>query len=121
MLKNEKIRDYGLALFFFSHVIAEILRADEIGRDVLETPKPYITEKKEKLSVAIKRLWELMSPDINWEFDEYTQENDNFFDYKNLFKNSKFVKSMTGRIIKEYNKDILKDPASSFSNVYKNL
>lgn len=121
LLKNEKIRDYGLALFFFSHVIAEILRADEIGRDVLETPKPYITEKKEKLSVAIKRLWELMSPDINWEFDEYTQENDNFFDYKNLFKNSKFVKSMTGRIIKEYNKDILKDPASSFSNVYKNL
>jgi len=79
----------------------------------------YFFNNLDKLSVAIKRLWELISPDINWEFDEYARENENFFDYKKLFKNSKSVKSMTGRIKKEYTKDIVKDPASEFSNIYE--
>lgn len=121
LLKNEKIREYGLALFFFTHVVAEILREDKLGQAIMEKPKPYVTTQKAKLSKAIKSLWELITPDINWEIDEYTQENDNFFDYKNLFKNSQFVKSMTGRIKKDYIKATRKDATSEFSKIYQSI
>jgi hypothetical protein len=121
LLQNEKLKDYGVALFFFAHVVAEILREDELGKRILESPKAFVTTKKNKLSEALKILWELMTPDINWEIEEYTQENDNFFDYKNLFKNSQFVKSMTGRIIKDYTKATRKDPTNQFSKIYESI
>lgn len=118
LLQNEKVRDYGLALFFFTHVIADILREDVLGAKLLENPLNYVTNDREKVSKAIKNLWELITPDINWEFDEYTQENGNFFDYKNLFKNSQFVKSMTGRIKKDYTKATRRDVSNEFSKIY---
>jgi hypothetical protein len=121
LLKNEKIRAYGLALFFFTHVVAEILREDKLGQVILEKPKVYVTTHKDKLSRAIKSLWELITPDINWEIDEFTQENENFFDYKNLFKNSQFVKSMTGKIVKDYIKATRKDATSEFSSIYESV
>lgn len=119
LLQNVKIRKYGLALFFFSHVIADILREDELGKDIIDNPKIYITNNKDKLEQALQNLWKLMSPDINWEITEFTQENDNFFDYKNLFKNSQFVKSMTGRIKKDYTKATYKDETNEFKKIYK--
>lgn len=119
LLQNEKIRGYGLALFFFTHVIAEILSEDILGKHILEDPKPYVTLQKEKFCNAIRKLWELMTPDINWEIDEYTQENGNFFDYKNLFKNSQFVKSMTGKIKKDYTKATRKDSTNEFEKIFE--
>ncbi len=119
LLQNEKIRGYGLALFFFTHVIAEIFAEDNLGKIILEDPKPYVTTHKEKLSNAVTKLWELMTPDINWEIDEFTEENDNFFDYKNLFKNSQFVKSMTGRIKKDYTRATRKDQTNEFEKIFE--
>jgi hypothetical protein len=120
-LQNEKIRDYGLSLFFFTHVIADILREDNLGQKILQDPLPYVTTEKVKFSNAIKSLWELITPDINWEIDEYIEENDKFFDYKNLFKNSIFVKSMTGRIKKDYTKATRKDPTNEFSKIFESM
>lgn len=118
LLQNEKIREYGLALFFFTHVLADILREDELGKNIIENPKTYVTTHKEKLGNALTNLWRIMSPEINWEINEFTQENDNFFDYKNLFKNSQFVKSMTGRIKKDYTKATYKDATNAFDKIY---
>lgn len=121
LIKNEKIRDYGLALFFFTHVIAEVLREEELGKEIIDTPKVYVTKNKDVLVQAINGLWKLITPEINWEMAEYTQENDGFFDYKNLFKNSQFVKSMSGKIIKDYARLTLRDPNNAFSEIYKSL
>ncbi len=119
LLKNEKVRDYGLALFFFTYVITDILAEDNLGKSILENPRLYVTTDKPKFVSAIKRLWELMSPDIDWEIDEYTQENGNFFDYKNLFKNSQFVKSMAGKIKKDYTKATRKDVSNEFAKIFE--
>jgi hypothetical protein len=121
LLKNEKIREYGLATFFFTHVVADIFREDDLGNKILETPKPFVTTQKDKFVNAVKVLWELITPDINLELEEYTKENENFFDYKNLFKNSQFVNSMTGRIKKEYTKSTRKNPAYAFTKIYESL
>jgi len=119
LLSNEKIREYGLAIFFFAHVIANLIREDRIGSAILENPKPYVTNQKEAFTNSIERLWGLITPDINWELDEYTQENAGFFDYKNLFKNSQFVKSMTGLIKKDYTKAVRKDLTNEFAVIFE--
>lgn len=121
LLKNEKIRGYGLALFFFTHAISSILSEDNLGKSILENPKPYVTKYKNRFIAAIKKLWELMTPDIDWEIDEFTQESGNYFDYKNLFKNSQFVKSMTSKIVKDYTKSARKDPTNEFAKIFASL
>jgi len=120
-LSNEQLRDYSLSLFFFVFSISEILREDELGKKILEDPLAYVTENKEILLEALNKLWDLITPDINFEIDEYTRENDNFFDYKNLYRNSQFVKSMSGKIIRDYVKDTRKNKNNSFSEIYRSI
>jgi len=119
LLKNEKIRNYGLSLFFFSYVLSEIMRQDEIGKDILENPKEYVTTNKEILKRTLEKTWKLMTSDIDGEIDEYIKEHENFFDYKNLFKNSKFVDYISGKIKTDYNKSLNRHPEDAFSVIYK--
>ena len=121
LLANEQVQDYSLSLFFFAYSISEILRKDEMGKIILDTPKTYITINKELLKESLTSLWSLMTPGIDFEIDEYTKQNDNFFDYKNLFRNSAFVESMSGLIIKDYIKSIRRNTGDAFSEIYKKL
>ena len=121
LLDNEKIRNYGLSLFFFSHILSEIMKEDELGREILENPKDFVTTNRNVLIRALKRIWELMTPDINIELEEYTTEYENFFDYKNVFKNSQFIQTMTGRIISDYIRLTRRNTADSFSSIYNNF
>jgi len=48
----------------------------------------------------------------------YTTENENFFDYKNVFKNSQFIQNMTRRIKSDYIRLTRRNAADSFSSIY---
>lgn len=121
LLDNEKIRKYGLSLFFFSHILSEIMKIDELGKEILENPKDFVTTNKSVLIKALKRIWELMTPDINCDIEEYTTEHENFFDYKNVFKNSHFIQTMTGRIKSDYIRLTRRNTADSFSSIYNHF
>jgi len=121
LLENERIREYGLSLFFFSYVLSEIMRGDEIGARILENPRPYVTEQKTILVRTLKRMWELITPDINIDIEEYGEANEGFFDYKNLFKNSQFVKTMSRNIKSDYIRLIRRNSSDSFSNIFKSF
>lgn len=118
LLDNEKIRNYGLSLFFFSNAIALILREDKLGKEIINNPKVFIKDEPDRFTSSIERLWSLITPDINYELDDYTKQNDGFFDYKNVFKNSKFVEDMSRRIITDYIKGIRRNPDDSFGKIY---
>ncbi|MHB8109434.1 MAG: AIPR family protein [Syntrophorhabdaceae bacterium] len=118
LLNNENIRNYGLALFFFSHILYSILTHDDLGAEVAQDPTTFVTTQKNVLTQAIKRIWELMTPDINYDFEEYANEHGTFFDYKNLFKNKLFVQAMTGKIMAEYIRLTRRNATDSFSSIY---
>lgn len=118
LLNNDKIRNYGLSLFFFSHILSVIMKEDELGKEILENPKDFVTTNKSVLIKTLKKIWELMTPDINYELEEYTTEHENFFDYKNVFKNSQFIKTMTSRIKTDYIRLTRRNIADSFSSIY---
>lgn len=118
LIDNERVREYGLAMFFFTYAIAEILRKDNLGKNILESPSDYVTRHRRVFESAIKKLWELITPDINFDFEEYTQQNGQFLDYKNVFKNSQFIKIMGEKIKSDYTRLIRRNEGDSFENIY---
>lgn len=118
LLDNKEIRGYGLALFFFSYVLSEIMRKDKIGKEILENPKEFVTTNKEALIKTLGKIWKLIIPDINYDIKEFTKENENFFDYKNVFKNSESIEDLSNRIIRDYTRLPIRNPDDSFSAIY---
>lgn len=121
LLDNEKIRGYGLAIFFFSYVLSEIMRQDELGKKILDNPKEFITTNKVILTKTLEKIWSLITPDINFDLEEYTTTHDNFFDYKNVFKNSQFVQTISGKIKSDYIRLTRRNEADSFSSIYNSF
>lgn len=121
LLDNQQIRNYGLSIFFFTNVIRTILEEDELGRDIIANPKKYVIDNKSILIESIEKIWELITPDINFDLDEYTTEHEGFFDYKNIFKNSVFVKTMTSRIKSDYIRLTRRNNKDSFKEIYNAL
>ena len=120
LIEFPQIRRYGLAIFFFTHTLAGILRDDDIGNLIIENPLEYITNYKDQLLKALKKMWELITPDINVDFEEHIEANDNFFDYKNIFKNSSFIETMSRKIKADYVRLTRRNVEDKFSSIYDN-
>lgn len=120
-LNNGQIRNYNLALFFFTYSFGELLREDQMGLQILDDPTEYVTTHINTLKNSFSKLWGLITPDINLEIEDYILANDNFFDYKNLFKNTKFVNTISGRIKANYTRMIRRNNEDSFSNIFESL
>ncbi len=119
LLDNPQIRNYGLSIFFFTNVIKTILNEDEIGQQILNDPKEYVTTHKEILVDSVDKVWSLLTPDINFDLEEYKKEKGDFFDYKNVFKNSVFVKTMVNKIKSDYIRLTRRNSNDSFTEIYK--
>ncbi len=118
MLSNEKLRDYGLAIFFFAYSLSVIMREDDIGKEILQNPDNFIKNQQTALRSTLKRIWELITPDINSNLEEYTTENNNFFDYKNVFKNSLFVQKISTKTKNDYIRLTRRNFGDSFKNIF---
>ncbi|MCA4776093.1 AIPR family protein [Empedobacter stercoris] len=121
LLTDIRIRNYGLALFFFTNSINQILREDNLGKAIIEDPKNYVTNEVDKFKNAILKLWELITPDINYEIEEYANRNDNYFDYKNVFKNTEFVNDMSRRLVNDYIRLTRRNGSDKFESIFNNL
>ena len=120
LLKDEHLRNYGLSLFFFSHILSVIMNEDELGKEMLENPREYVTTHKSLLVDTLTKIWKLIAPDINMDIKEYTKEQGGYFDYKNVFKNAAFIDHMTDKIKSAYIRLTIRDEGDSFSAIYNN-
>lgn len=117
-IEDEKVRAYGLARFSILTIIKKILENDTIGKEVLLDPQKYLQESNlNKLSGAITKLFSLVALDYNDFIIEYNNEN-GFFDYKNLFKNKEFCEKLTNGVLNAHKKAIIRHPEDSFENIY---
>jgi len=121
LLDNEQIRTYGLAIFYFAHALSEIIRKDDLGNQIIDNPREYVTVQRDTLSRALERLWRLITPDINADIDEYTTSHDGFLDYKNVFKNSMFIDHMDRRVRADYDRLIRRNASDTFSSIFNSL
>lgn len=119
-IDNIPVRNYGLAKFAFLRIIKSILADDELGQSILENPNTYVTANLPDLKRSIKKLFELVSLDINGFITEYNETVD-LFDYKNLFKNKEFVDRMNINILTSHKKSVVRHPEDSFKAIYANV
>jgi len=121
-LKFKPIGNYGLARFFMLHVIGELLRQDPKGDEILRKPEKYVKGKTlEVFKETVERLFQLLVFDIDNFIDDWMKEHDNFFDYKNFFKNSDRVKEMTQTVTTAYKKQLIHHPEDSFSEIFGSI
>jgi Txe/YoeB family toxin of Txe-Axe toxin-antitoxin module len=121
LLDNEQIRTYGLAIFYFAHALSQIMRKDTLGNQILDDPREYVTVHRDILSRTLERIWQLVTPDINADIDEYTTSQGGFFDYKNVFKNSNFIDHMDRRVKADYERLVRRNAGDAFSNIFNSL
>jgi hypothetical protein len=120
-LRFVPVRDYGLAHFFFVHLVAEILGSDSLGKIIVSNPTDYVRDHPDKIKEAVANLWSLMVQDVDAYIDEYAAAHGNFFDYKNVFKRSDFVTTATARLLVDHRKSLVRHPEDSFESIYNSL
>jgi len=118
LLDKPQIRAYGLSLFFFAYTLSAIMRRDDLGNSILDNPREYVTSQIQTLSNTLDRLWSLITPDLNADIDDYVSQAGGFFDYKNLFKNSAFVDTMSRRAVADYERLVRRNASDSFGTIY---
>jgi len=122
LLDKPQIRTYGLSLFFFAYTLSAIMRKNDLGNSILDNPREYVTSQIQTLSRTLDKLWSLITPDLNADIEDYvSSQADGFFDYKNLFKNSVFVDTMSRRAVADYERLVRRNASDSFSNIYSSF
>jgi hypothetical protein len=121
LLDKPQIRTYGLSLFFFAYTLSAIMQRDDVGNSILDNPREYVTSQAQTLSNTLERLWSLITPDLNADIDDYISQAGGFFDYKNLFKNSAFVDTMSRRAVADYERLVRRNASDSFGNIYNSF
>jgi len=121
-IKFQQIRNYGLARFLMLHIVGKLLKLDPKGKEILASPQTWIIEPNlKKFKSAIEKLFRLLAFDIDNFIDDWASGHDNFFDYKNFFKNATYTQEMAQKIITGYNKQLVHHPEDAFNQILTSL
>ncbi len=118
-LQFKPICNYGLARFLILAAVGEILKEDAEGQEVLTNPKDYVSGAQlEALKKAVEKVVQFLMLDIDAFIEDWLRTNNNFFDYKNFFKNSESVRNLLQYIKTSHKKTLVRHPEDSFSKIY---
>lgn len=117
-VEDLKVRAYGLARYSILSMIKKILEDDSLGKQMIDNPKEFLTaEKLPVLEQSMRTLYKLVILDFNECIKDYINENE-FFDYKNLFKNREFCEKLINNVFTQHKKSIIRHPEDSFEQIY---
>jgi hypothetical protein len=126
VIEYKPIRKYGLAKFALLHMVRQLLTADNneerigIGTQIYKDPSSVLTGANLIiLENAVEKLFNLMILDLDIFIKDWLKENDNFFDYKNFFKNPDMIKKMSQSIVTSYKKALVHHKEDSFTSIYE--
>jgi len=120
-IDNLPVRGYGLARFSILRIIRVILEDDTLGKKIIDNPDDYLMgDNLEKLKKAMTKMFNLIALDLNSFISEYITEEE-FFDYKNLFKNKEFVDKLKTSVLTSHKKTIVRHPEDKFVNIYNSF
>jgi AIPR protein len=110
-IKNVPFANYGLTRYFLLHVVSEIIDGSIKDRAIVANPKRYWNGKE--LSSLYKKIDDLLKGlivDLNYEVSAVGES----FDYKADLKSPKSVEDWTGKLMRDYEKDVQRGKAVAF-------
>jgi len=105
-IENIGVRGYKTTRFFILYLFKEIFEKDDIGSKMLLDANAFYVSYKDKIENAFNKLSQLLVLGIN-NYIIVQQEDDQFFDYKNILRNATMTKNMARDIISDYEKSLI--------------
>jgi hypothetical protein len=100
------------------HIIGELMKLDPKGKEILASPENWVRDPNlSKFKNSVRKLFQLLVYDIDNFIVDWTQANENFFDYKNFFKNATSTQEMTQKILTGYSKQLVHHPEDAFNRI----
>jgi len=121
LLEPEQVRNYGLGKFAVLRFMGDVLRDEELGTKLCDSPDEYFTEDmKEILKKSLTQLFKFVSIEINASIKEYVDDlpEGHLFDYKNLFKNRQFIDKISNEVLRGRKRALLRNPEDAFCEMF---
>lgn len=115
-IKNAGARDYKTTRFFFIYLFREIFDKDEIGSKLLLDADSFYKTYKDKYEGAFDKLSQMLVLDFN-NYVADQEEDNQYFDYKNILRNAQMTERMARQIITDYSKGLIHHPEERFSKL----
>lgn len=115
-IKNEGVSDYKTTRFFIIYLFREILDEDELGKGLLGNADSFYKTYKDVYGNAFDKLSKMLVLDFN-NYVESQEENQQYFEYKNILRNAQRTKEMAKQILTDYKKGLIHHPEESFANL----
>ena len=110
------IQEYQLTKLILLGIAGAILRKDDAGRVLLDSPQKLLPAKEPKVSNALQTFAALLIPDLNYYIGEKKRET-GYYDYKSAFKSADEYESLLQEMQRSYAKAVVKHPEESFDRI----
>lgn len=115
-IKNAGARDYKTTRFFFIYLFREIFDEDKIASKLLLDADSFYQTYKDKYEGAFDKLSQMLVLDFN-NYVADQEENNQYFDYKNILRNAQMTEKMARQIITDYKRGLIHHPEERFSKL----
>jgi len=116
-IKNQLFARYILTEFFILYVLRLIFEQDEGGKDVIDNPRKYVLDIKDRnrVKVAVQKVLSEVITDIDGEIDQLEED----FDYRGKLRDEKWCKELAHEIAGTHKKLVDRQRLESFAQLYQ--
>ena len=108
---------YNLTKFFLAHAVSQIARGDDAVKTVLIDPRPlFANGKVDDFVKVFAAIASTTVDDLNAEVGELIEEDK--FDHKRDLKSPTWCKSMTGKLVSAYKKDVKRNRVKPIGELF---
>ena len=98
------------------YLFRQILGDDPLGKGLLENADDFYRTYKEVYGGTFDKLSRMLILDFN-NYVDSQEENNQYFDYKNILRNAQKTVEMGRQILTDYKKGLIHHPEESFNKM----
>ena len=122
-LEHELVRRYSLTKFFLLYLLAEALRTDTVGAQVIADPSsvlgdPIDAQTRRDFRESIRQILADLIVDLNYEIR--AREEIEYFDYKRVLKSPSEIRALGKEVLSSYEKVVRRGRVPSFGDTWAN-
>lgn len=116
-ISNTLFAKYALTKFAILYVVRMLLEKEELEQELLTQPEMFVRDaaSRQRFRQCIRKVINDVIVDINAEVDEYGEE----FDYRGKLRDSEWVKTLTIKVVSDFQKLVNRGRIESFSSEWK--
>ncbi len=110
---------YNLTKFFMAHAVSQIIREDDNLKAIFNDPKPlFVNGKIDEFVEVFVGIATTTVDDLNAEVVELSEEGS--FDHKRDLKSPTWCRTMTGKLVSAYKKDVKRKRVQPIGELFAN-